>query len=223
MFNIIQDPTVTPKELAFCYRELQTKEEKLITEKKLFHEQLLSLQRNVREGEISEPESDSNIKKQIEQKKSRIKNIIIECEAILVDMEQIRTRMAHLIPQAAKKRLDEIREAESHSFTKKKRKIFRTFLLSVARAVVIKQDIDGRQGSNYNFEFKFNSLGDRDKKFFINEIKRIRDEAVDNGEIIAGANELDDEKIELEKAVKEGPFTQVDKLLKEVGAKVRNR
>ena len=58
-------------------------------------------------------------------------------------MAQIRTRMAQLIPKAAKKRLDEIRETESHSFTQKKRKIFRTFLLSVARAVVIKQDIDG--------------------------------------------------------------------------------
>ena len=69
-------------------------------------------------------------------------------------MEEIRTRMAQLIPQAAKKRLDEIREAESHSFTKKKRKLFRTFLSAVARAVVIKQDIDGREGSNYNFEFR---------------------------------------------------------------------
>ncbi len=223
MFNIIQDPTVTPKQLAFYYKELQAKEEKLITEKKLFHEQLLSLQRDVQAGKISEPESDSNIKKQIEEKKSRIKNIIIECEAILVDMEEIRTRMAQLIPQAAKKRLDEIREAESHSFTKKKRKIFRTFLSAVARAVVIKQDIDGREGSNYNFEFKFNSLGERDKKFFINEIKRIRDEALDDGESGEGSPDLNDEIKELEKAIKERPFVQVDKLLKEVGAKVQNR
>lgn len=223
MFNIIQDPTVTPKQLAFCFKELQAKVEKLVNEKNLLYEQFLSLQRDVRAGKISGPESDRDIKKQIEEKKSRIKNIIIECEAILVDMEEIRNRMAALIPEIAKKRLDEIREAESHSFTKKKRKMFRKFLSAVARVVVIKQDIDGREGSNYNFEFKFNSLGDRDKKFFINETKRIRDERVSNGESTAGAPELNDEITELEKAIKEVPFAQVDKLLNEVGAKVRKR
>jgi len=222
MFEFIQDSTVTPKQLAFCYKELQAKEEKLVNEKDLLYKEFLSLQRDLQAREVSETGKGSDIKKVIEEKKSSIKNIIIEREALISDMAQIRTRMAQLIPKAAKKRLDEIRDAESHSFTKKKRKIFRTFLLSVARTVVIKQDIDGRQGENYNFEFKFNSLGDRDKKFFINEIKRIRDEVVDNGESGEGSPDLNDEIKELEKAMKERPFVQVDKLLKEVGAKVRN-
>jgi len=223
MFKFIQDLTMTPKELAFCYKELQAKEEKLVHEKALLYKEFLSLQSDVQAGGGAEIGADLDIKKVVEEKKSRIQNIIIEREAIVNDMEEIRIRMAQLIPKAAQKRLDEIREAESHSFTKKKRKIFRTFLLSVARAVVIKQDIEGGQSENYNFEFKFNSLGDRDKKFFINEIKRIRDEQVGNGELIAEAAELDDEKIKLEKAMKEGAFTQVDKLLKEVGVKVNKR
>ena len=223
MFKFIQDPTVTPKELAFCYKELQAKEEKLVNEKDVLYKEFLSLQRYVQTGAVSETATGHDIKNVIEEKKSRIKNIIIEREAILFDMEKIRNRMAQLIPKVAKKRLDEIKESESHAFTKKRRKIFRAFLSSVARAVVIKQDIDGRQGENFNFEFKFNSLGDRDKKFFIKEIKRIRDEQGSNGELIADSSESDDEKIELEKAMKEGPFAQVDKLLKEVGAKVMNR
>ena len=221
MFKFIQDPTVTPKELAFCYKELQAKEEKLLNEKKLFHEQLLSLQHDVQSGDVSETGAGVDIKKLIEEIHSKIKNIIVEHEAIADDMEEIKIRLATLIPEAAKKRLNEIRELESHSFAKKKGKLFREFLSTVAGAVVIKQNIDHREDSNYNFEFRFNKLSDKDKKFFINEIKRIRNDVVGKSEFIKeGSHELNDEKIELEKAIKGEPFMSVNKLLKEVGAKV---
>ena len=68
MFKFIQDPKLTPKELAFCYKELQNKEEKLINEKKLLYEQMLSLQGDIRAGKVPKPDTDSTIKKQIDEK-----------------------------------------------------------------------------------------------------------------------------------------------------------
>ncbi len=223
MFKFIQDPTVTPKELAFCYKELQLKEKKLIIEKKSFYEKLLSLQHNAQTGVVSKAGKAGDKKRVIEELKVKIKNTILEIEVIVDEMEEMMARMAFLIPKFAQKRIDEIKKYESHTNAKNREKLFRKFLSTVAKAAILKQNINGKQGKNYNFEFKFGNLREEDKKFFLQEIEKIRDETMDNREL-AGEDipKLNDEKIELEKIIKGNPFTQVNKLLKEVGANLKN-